>query len=472
MSALLPVLRRLFLHRFGLVTLGLLLLQQLIVASSSFWLVRVFSEQAGSPAFTLALVLYMLSLFLPHLPGTAMFIYLERWHQESLRRFLSFAVEHIGSGPLAWGDAEQRQKRTALISAEGQRVIADFVKYAYEVSACGLNALCNLLVVGLIIEPMLLLSYGVGLVGSTGLLRWFSSRNAQLANEAQAARMALSAQLLRVWDNVVLGNLHNRQVWQGRVDARMATSEARSVQSQKFSELIGLGVAFFTLVPSILVVLASVVWSKADAAYAMSLVAILPRLFQILNTSHHLLSHVSDWNVHRGKLQSILELVSTGQGRAEVTQREVLGRVRFSELLVGGEDGSHPVHSLEELVSRVPHGRRLTLTGSNGSGKSTLLLLLKERLGAQAVYLPPQNTLDFEVGTDNLSTGQRLVASLNELLTDPRARVLLLDEWDANLDWANEKTVSEQLDRCLERGLSIVEVRHRRPVVLQAAQGS
>lgn len=468
----LSVLKRLFLHRFGFLALGFLLLQQVIVASSSLWLVKVFREQVGSPAFTLALVLYLLSLFLPHLPAAPMLIYLERWHQESLRRFIAFAVEHIENGPLAWADGEQRQRKTALISAEGQRIIGDFVKYVYSLSACALNTLFNLLVVGLIIEPKLLVSYGVGLAGSALLLRGSAARNAQLANEAQEARMALSGQLMRIWDNVVLGNPHNHHVWQGRVVARMATSEARSVRSQRFSEFVALGVALLTLLPSLLVVLSSVIWSAADAAYVMSLVALLPRLFQILNTSHELLSQVSDWNVHRGKLRSIVELLPEKQGTTEAVRSEVLGRVGFSKLVAGGEDGSHPVRSLEDVLSRLPRARRLTLMGPNGSGKSTLLLLLKERLGAQAVYLPPQNTLDFEVRTDNLSTGQRLVASLTELLKDPRARVLLLDEWDANLDAANEQSVSEQLDRCLEQGLSIVEVRHRRPAVLQVARGA
>ncbi|MET0401248.1 MAG: AAA family ATPase [Cystobacter sp.] len=118
--------------------------------------------------------------------------------------------------------------------------------------------------------------------------------------------------------------------------------------------------------------------------------------------------------------------------------------------------------------SRDCRARRLTLLGPNGSGKSTLLLLLKEQLGTQAVYLPPQNTLEFKQGTDSLSTGQRLLASIDELLKEGQARVLLLDEWDANLDSANEKRVSTQLAHGLGQGLLILEVRHRRAAVLPA----
>lgn len=354
MSAFRSVLRRLFLHRAGLMALAFLLCQQLIVASSSWWLVEVFREEAGSRAFTIALVLYVLSLFLPHLPATSMFIYLEQWHQECLRRFVAFSVEHLENAPLLWGDAEQRQKKTALISAEGQRVIGDFVKYAYGLAASGLNTLLNLLVVGVVIENKLLLSYGVGLLGSTLLLKHCSARNAQLANEAQDSRVALGAQLLRIWDNVVLGNTHNHQVWRGRVETRLDQSRDRSVKSQRFNELIALGVALFTILPSILVVIASVVWGKGDAAYSVALVAILPRLFQILNTSHDLLSNVADWHVYRGRLQSIMELEPRMSLLSETARSELTARVRFADILASGEDGTHPISSTQELLARLP----------------------------------------------------------------------------------------------------------------------
>lgn len=58
-----------------------------------------------------------------------------------------------------------------------------------------------------------------------------------------------------------------------------------------------------------------------------------------------------------------------------------------------------------------------------------------------------------------MSTGQRTLKQLHEAFDLPATKYLLLDEWDANLDDENRRTVNERLDR-LSINKVIVEIRH------------
>ena len=82
---------------------------------------------------------------------------------------------------------------------------------------------------------------------------------------------------------------------------------------------------------------------------------------------------------------------------------------------------------------------RITLRGENGAGKSTLLMLVKNALNDRAFFLPTQNQLSFTSEANKYSTGESLRNRLLEILERVNVDVLLLDEWDANLDKENHE---------------------------------
>ncbi|MFZ4098995.1 MAG: hypothetical protein ACOYKZ_01535 [Chlamydiia bacterium] len=111
-------------------------------------------------------------------------------------------------------------------------------------------------------------------------------------------------------------------------------------------------------------------------------------------------------------------------------------------------------------MSSPPRTGRYTLRGANGSGKTSLLLLLKQQLGDQAFFLPAKHNLMFQSHSSEGSTGQLLRRSLQEIQDNIRVPLVLLDEWDANLDAQTAQQVSGEIDT-LAQACCVIESRHR-----------
>ena len=116
--------------------------------------------------------------------------------------------------------------------------------------------------------------------------------------------------------------------------------------------------------------------------------------------------------------------------------------------------------SHDELLSHANGPGRFTIRGENGAGKSTALLMIKKELANKAFFLPTHNHLSFVAETNKYSTGESLKNRLIEILDEVEADVLLLDEWDANLDSDNKEKLSKLIDE-LAAKKCVIEVRHR-----------
>ena len=103
--------------------------------------------------------------------------------------------------------------------------------------------------------------------------------------------------------------------------------------------------------------------------------------------------------------------------------------------------------SLEEtlnLIENVNSGRVL-VTGSNGAGKTSLLIFIHDQLD-RTFYLP--STPDLYLGAsseDMRSTGQQLADHLGFIIS-AQEKIILLDEWDANLDALNKSIWHKKTD--------------------------
>lgn len=118
------------------------------------------------------------------------------------------------------------------------------------------------------------------------------------------------------------------------------------------------------------------------------------------------------------------------------------------------------IRSCHDLLQKASTSCRLTIRGDNGSGKSTMLMLVKKALEHRAFFLPTQNQLSFKGETHMHSTGEALKNRLAEIINMVDVDVLLLDEWDANLDKENQEGLSKLIDELAQKKC-VIEVRHR-----------
>ena len=195
----------------------------------------------------------------------------------------------------------------------------------------------------------------------------------------------------------------------------------------------------------------------------------MPVLFQILSYTYQTLSLIFRWTMHRSKLVSIYKAIQPIQHSNVTMEKKIKWpkiQIVNSPLAIAAPDdhvslaGPHSISSYQELLDYTTRSGRVTLRGENGAGKSTLLMLIKNSLTDRAFFLPTQNQLSFVSEANKYSTGESLRNRLLEILERVDVDVLLLDEWDANLDKENQERLSLLIDVLAEKKC-VIEVRHR-----------
>lgn len=189
------------------------------------------------------------------------------------------------------------------------------------------------------------------------------------------------------------------------------------------------------------------------------LVVILPRLFQVLSYSYEMLFVLADFPMQKSRLATVLKLIDVSdKQQTPQTLEKRIGWDQISAILKTGEE-LPTAQSVETLLKDLPSQGRITLKGENGSGKTSFLLLLKQKYGEKAFYLLTKHELLFRFSPHQLSTGQKARKVLEELMRNVKTPILLLDEWDANLDSNNTQQISKVIDE-MSNSFCIVESRH------------
>jgi ABC-type bacteriocin/lantibiotic exporter with double-glycine peptidase domain len=206
-----------------------------------------------------------------------------------------------------------------------------------------------------------------------------------------------------------------------------------------------------------------------DPVRLSAFVVILPLLFNILSYTYQTLALVFRWRMHKSKLTAIYKTIQPSKDapftmikKVKWPKISVIPNLIQGQTIAPPESISlpYPIQSHEELVRQASLAGRLTIRGENGCGKSTALLLIKDALAGKAFFLPTHNQLSFVAETNKYSTGESLKNRLLEILEKVEAEVLLLDEWDANLDPENKESLSVLIDELASKKC-VIEVRHR-----------
>jgi ABC-type bacteriocin/lantibiotic exporter with double-glycine peptidase domain len=284
----------------------------------------------------------------------------------------------------------------------------------------------------------------------------------QATREQREARIGFDAIQLTAWDNLTIGNATNTTRWSATLDSRLENLAVKRLKLTTLRETISLLSTWAAMIP----VLGANVWMVTQASSSTELalfVATLPRQLMVLNHLHI----VSSWSGFFHELRERYEGLKSALSEVPANVRsDHDSRIRFGELKLAPMGEAGETSGFENQINRekvavwaqeTKHGR-FRIEGGNGSGKSTLLRSLKESLGYEAFYLPAEHSaLDFPVA-GGLSSGQRARFIL-ESLKISAPRVLLLDEWDANLDVRQRSVLDQLISQLSERHL-VLEVRH------------
>ncbi len=457
-------------NRWAIGCFALLTFQQIIEASSTVWLVTMMKKITGGEPFFAYLFLYLGSLFFPYIPGCLANIFKITWKQESQRSFIQAFVASNRNQIGEWSNKGIKEEKLSILTAEGPNALHALIDYMYDLYSYVLSVIFNILALSVVVEPLFGMAYTLSVLTVILVMKVKRRIQRRLTQKALTARLDLYQSLLAAWDNVLLGNFYNFKLWQDRTTQRVNRCLQKNVELERFDQVLAIVISLLTSIPSLLVVIYYAYLNRDSIPNLTAFLVTLPVLFYILSYTYQTLSLIFRWAMHRSKLVSIYKAIQPIQNSNAALEKKIKWpKIQIVKSTVLSTDASEDqvslagprfISSYQELLEYTTRSGRVTLRGENGAGKSTLLMLIKNNLSDRAFFLPTQNQLSFTSETNKYSTGESLRNRLLEILEKVDVDVLLLDEWDANLDKENQERLSLLIDELAEKKC-VIEVRHR-----------
>ncbi len=438
-------------------TLGFLILQQLISASSTIWITRLIAHiQAGAPSF-IWLGLYLTSLFLHYLPGSFALVQKTKAKYKADVQFVELFATTYRGRIMEWLNRDSHNSKSSILTGEANQTFNEYLDFIYNVSYYGFHVLFNLIILAFVIQPYLLITYLFGVLLTCIVLKWQKEWKRILTLRAQQGRVKWIAMMLKAWDNVLLNNRYNLGFWHQKIIKRAKRLIISNVRLEGFSQGVSVIMAFLLLAPSFFLICYTAIGRVTDLVWLAMMVVTLPSLFDVMSYSYELLLLLSNYPMQKARLETVLKLLDPHKlPEISHSQNELENRIQWEKLVLSKEGASL---SAKHFLSSLPSTGRITLRGENGCGKTSFLLLIKMVEGEAAFYLPPKHDLVFQLSKNQLSTGQLARKTLQELFIHLDNNVILLDEWDANLDRENSEALSSLIDKLSLRAC-VIESRH------------
>ena len=446
---------------------GILVFQQALEASSTFWLVTLMDRITSGANFFPVLALYLTSLVVPYIPWCIAFILKSSWKQEAERSFINGFVSsnknHLGE----WSDKEIKEEKLSILTTEGPNAINALIDYVFDLLGYALSVFLNILALSIVVEPFFAIAYGISVSAVILVMKIKRKKQRDLTQLALAARIGLSQSLLASWDNILLGNEYNFKLWVDKTSQRLGNCLQRNLELERFNQILAIFVSMMTSIPSLCVVAYYTYIHQNDRAHLSSFIVTLPILFIILSYTYQTLNLAFKWTMHRSKLTTIYRAIQSSNNIESPPMEEKVqwAKLSMTQSSNGQKSGvcmaiPHIIKNKDDIINQTMKSGRFTIRGENGTGKSTALMLVKKALSEKSYFLPAHHQLSFSSDTHGSSTGEALRQRLTEILENVHADVLLLDEWDANLDKENREKLSNLIDALSEKKC-VIEVRHR-----------
>lgn len=451
-------------NRWAITCLMILFFQQLIEASATLWLVWFMqSVVEGTPNIPY-IILYLVTLVSHYIPTCVAFIYKTKWKQEAQRSFINAFVSSNRNNIGEWNNKALREEKLSLLTTEGPAALHSLIDYVWDLFTWVLSVFLNILFLAVVVEPLFIIAYSLSVVLVVVMMKMQRRRQRHLTQKALSARVDLCQSLLSAWDNVLLGNHYNFKLWDEKTTQRLNRCLQRNIDLERFDQILAIFAALVTSIPSLFVIIYFVFEYQSDPVRLSSFIVVLPILFTILTYTYQTISLGFRSGLHKSKLLSIYRAIQASKDSHQILERKVKwDKIKASlvrDLDQNSDVNSKVIQSHTDLLNHTTSAGRLTLRGENGSGKSTALMLIKNALAGRAFFLPTHDALSFSTETNKYSTGESLRKRLSEILEKVDVDVLLLDEWDANLDKENRESLSDLIDKIAEKKC-VVEVRHR-----------
>lgn len=441
-------------NRYFYFALISLLIQQSIVASSTYFVSEVAKKVALGEEVYLSLLLFIFSLIIVYFPASIASFFLEKSKIIAVRTYIDHFFERYFN---QFSQTYHKEEISAVVASESFSIMSNGTYFLFDVVSILLNVLTNVIVLSIVLEGNIIGYYLLGICFSCGVVLFTKSRISQASDHAQTSTNRYKGVLLSFWDNICLGNMYNRQRFITVLNQHYhhyLKTHLTSVLTNNIATNLGMIVM---IIPIAYYTLDFFQQNRSDGAILAVLVATLPRQIMMVQYAYEAIHQSIDFL----GLSARFTLLDDYLTKKLSDENTFLTRIQMDKItLISTEKNQPDLTAL--LANHFPNHGRMTIRGSNGVGKSSLLQYLKQKNGESIFYLPANSMLFFDSTMNKtLSTGEKIHCALLELLNnDEGINVVLLDEWDANLDSQTMMKI-DHLINTFSQGKLVIEVRHR-----------
>ena len=436
--------------------LSLIMLMMACSIVPQVYLSQLVAATASSEEILWGVGLYLLLGFMVHPLGYLAYMLIVPWKSGARRAFYEAVYSRTFGRVAQVANRNAEKSFSALIAANGQEIVSDCVDFVRVAVGSLFSSLLSVTLISAFVIGEFAIAYAVSVILCALLIWRFGKWTANTANVLEKAYNRFLAALPEGWLANSLGEQFPMARFMRLFERRWRTYRRAALSAQNAFQGFSLLQALCIWGPTVAVI----IWQSPDMSMPqlIALVVVMPQLVHTLIEISELLENVTYYLALRGRaawLNSALE-----EETLDLHERCDLPLMRLRRK--SGSDWRYePISTFDDLVSVISVPGRYAIDGPNGCGKTSLLLLLKSLKGGHALFVPAQAFL-FPAAGAGASVGQRKLRDLRLAFGAARgqAPLILLDEWDANLDQANLDMISAEIDE-LAREHSVVEVSHR-----------
>lgn len=445
------ILQQAVFSKYGLITTLLIIIQQILSASSVIFLTKAINL-IGNPSEVLKnIILFFILIISPYIPVCIAQVTMYKVVNNTHHKIVSSNMDKLRYKTFLLKD-DTKSNFISNLSRNSFMIMNDYFIYIYRVFSLILNVIFTIIIISKLISIEYLYSFIFSLIVSFIFLRYITTKieNSSILVENNLSIYATAIE--KSWSNLILGS--NRNVLNYKKDLSIKSKEYYNSKLnnsilQQFSNFIA---ALIALVP-LAIVSVFLIYSNIGLNSVLSAILVnLTRMVGLFSFLGNLIYDITNFMNIKSRIQNMINNFDIEENKKTEFNFKIKPIYMNNEAIEN-------INDLLFFLKSVERGR-FTVTGENGSGKTTLLHYLLKKLKDRSIFIPTTpNDLNWDFPIDKLSTGWQVFKVISDQITNCNEKIILIDEWDANLDMKNTIIIDQLLDN-IAMSKVIVEIRH------------
>lgn len=402
--------------------------------------------------------IYFILNFIPYFITAVSNISHAKWIITARKRIHNVVLDTVSTKYSLLQSGVSHQKYNALVTNNSQTIVSDTIEYTYGMFSYLSSTILTMAVITVFAKPLLLYAYLLSIVLCAIVIVCTRTNQERFSKIKENTFHKIISLLSHSWAPSILRQNPYWDAYKNELEMRWSRYGRIAVKTAIYGQIVSsiqAVIIWLPMVASILYLL-----SHNGVSNTLVLLGFIPRIVELLLDISNLVMRFISFNGYTGKLkwlQDELNSITVPPKNLPISENDITVSIRGE-----AEKSAREVGGVSGIMDVIEGGKvdRITIRGPNGSGKSTLLISLKTRLQQRALLILAQHRQI--AASVEASLGQRVASEIDAAITTietGRVSILLLDEWNGNLDRVNSSMLSNRLDM-LPTGSTIVEVIH------------